>query len=124
MLRTKLHNGIFKQLFLLSFILFSLSPCAVKEVVFSNLNIEYSQPFNKTKTTSSSSNCNYASSAVEQIFALKKSKIYQEKEAEIFAQNTAFKLLKLSPQNVNSKNSSENSLPKYILYKRLKINII
>lgn len=105
-------------------VLFSLSPCAVKESVYHVFGTEYQRPINKTKTTQSFQNtC----------------------QAQVFSTSTAVKISKISDfdlfrlailsfqqlipidQSGNPQKRSEISVQHspllFILYKRLKIGL-
>src|SRR5690554_6142631 len=49
--------NILKTILLMWLILFSLAPCGVKEVFAHSLEVNYQQPFNKSKTTTSIGGC-------------------------------------------------------------------
>jgi len=123
MLKIKTHITIIKPLILTWFVLFSLSPCTVKEVFFNSVNTSYTKPLNKSRTTSQTSFCSYSQSDIQQISFVKKSKINKQVKPFYSTVNHCSDLI--SPQDYNhySKTSSGNSPPKYILYKRLKIDI-
>src|SRR3546814_68673 len=104
-------------------LLFSLSPCIVKEALFHSANGEYVKPLNKTKTTTLSSLCQYSPNESHQISVAKQVKIYRQIEPVNFTGNQQIVVRSDKAQNNHSKTFSGNSPPKYILYKRLKIDV-
>jgi hypothetical protein len=123
MLKIQIQIKTIKQIVLMWFVLFSLSPCAVKEVLFHSVNTDYSKPLNKSKTTTSTSSCSYSQNENQQNSGAQKSKINKQIEPVYFFDNQHFTLHSTKIHNNYSKRSSGNSPPKYILYKRLKIDI-
>ena len=123
MLKTGNYIKNFRRIILMWFVLFSLSPCTVKEVFFTSINIDYSKPLNKSKTTTQTSSCAYSQNESQQISVVKKSKINKQIEPVDFTHNQYFAVHSVKIDNDYSKTSSGNSPPKYILYKRLKIDI-
>ncbi len=117
------HIKIFKPILLLGFVLFSLTPCTVKEVFLSSVNAEFANSLNKTKTTASISRCAYSQNENQQISVEKNSEIKKQIESVDFFDKPFFAVLSTKVYNDYSKTSSGNSPPKYILYKRLKIDI-
>jgi len=120
-----LKNSIcFKHIALVWLILFSLSPCPVKETWFLSLGTDYAQQGNKTKTTSSTTNCLYL-----QFKSQGTSSIYKAQPSS--GQNEDYFLYThlLSSQSVACNLPDLNialgsSPPKYILYKRWKMDIV
>src|SRR3546814_6494979 len=76
-----------KHILLMWFVLFSLSPCIVKEALFHSANGEYVKPLNKTKTTTLSSLCQYSPNESHQISVAKQVKIYRQIEPVNFTGN-------------------------------------
>lgn len=116
------HIKNFRHIVLIWFLLFSLSPCTVKEVLFHSANTDYAKPLNKSKTTVRTS-CSYSSTLNLQVSAVKKSEISKQFEPVIFFDNPFFSILSAKVYNNYLKTSSSNSPPKYILFKRLKIDL-
>lgn len=113
----------FRHIVLMWFVLFSLSPCTVKEALFHSVNTDYAKPLNKSKTTVPTSSCSYSQNDNKQISVVKKSEISKQIEPVDVADKPYFAVLSTKVYNDYSKTSSGNSPPKYILYKRLKIDI-
>jgi len=121
--KINIHIKIVRHIILIWFVLFSLSPCIVKEVIFSSINADYVRPLNKSKIITSANTCLYSQNVKQEISIVKKSKLSKEVEYLDFLDNTWFELHSTSVYNKYSKTSSGNSPPIYILYKRLKIGI-
>lgn len=124
MLRIKKHIENTRHILLMWFILFSLSPCTVKEIISNSINIDYAQPLNKSKTVAQTTpSCQYSFNDSQHISVTEKSKLNKQTRPVDFNNNLDFEVRSINVQNNYSKTSSGNSPPKYILYKRLKINI-
>ena len=121
--RTKSHIRNVKHILLMWFVLFSLSPCTVKEIVFNSVNVDYAKPLNKSKTAAQTSSCQYSSNDSRPISIAEKSNLNKQTEPVDFYNNPHFEVRSTKVHNNYSKTSSGNSPPKYILYKRLKIDI-
>jgi hypothetical protein len=120
-----LHMKTYKAVIMMLVLVFSLSPCSVKRNVLDIFDIQYISGLNKVKTTSSlSSSCNTAS--VSTRVSVSKAKI-QEQYKDSFsnfysiAKNSAEKKIFF---NEYSGHSTGSSPPKYILFKRLKLNLV
>ncbi|RYF21433.1 MAG: hypothetical protein EOO42_10565 [Flavobacteriales bacterium] len=122
MFKAENHIKNIRYIVLMWFILFSLSPCTVKEVLLYSLNTEYAEPLNKSKTVQTNP-CQYSSNEYQQKSAAQQSKINQKIEPVDFVGNYGFPTYVAKIDKNYSKTSTGNSPPKYILYKRLKINI-
>lgn len=123
MTNVKSHIRQLERTVLIWMILFALAPCAVKAVFTDFIQVDYQQPLNKSKTTSSVNNCQYPSVFSEKASVTQKNINGSKIEPFQFLRNKKFisgavKLYKDYP-----KNYSGNSPPKYILFKRLKIDI-
>lgn len=123
MSKKRKHIKYLKHIVLILFLLFSLSPCTVKEALFHSVNTDYAKPLNKSRTTTPTSSCSYSQNDNKQISVVKKAKINKEIESFNSVNNLCFAILSVKVYNDYSKTSSGNSPPKYILYKRLKIDI-
>ncbi len=125
MLKTNQNQHIknFKHILYVWFIFFALSPCVVKEAMFSVVNAEYSQPLNKSKTTAPTNYCQYSQEDSQQISIIKLSKIDRQTEPVITFKNLFFIVHSHEIITNYSKVFSGNSPPKYILYKRLKLDV-
>ncbi len=105
------------------FVLFSLAPCLVKEVWFSTANIDYSKPLNNSKTTSQANVCQHASQERRHISAAKKSNFLKRAGTVELSGKQYFASHSVKIEYGYSKSFSGNSPPRYILYKRLKIDV-
>lgn len=118
MQETTQYKPNLKHLLKLCFLLFALSPCSVKGELF---NSDYKQPLSQSKTTVQSSICLYSfDEAREDVSTVKQIKLIPVTgtKALITSPDTGF-IFKLElPVH------SGNSPPKYILYKRLRLNLI
>ncbi len=117
------HIKIFKAILLLGFVLFSLSPCTVKEVILSSVNAESANSLNKTKTTASISSCAYSHNENQLVSVEKNSKSNKQTEPVDIFDKPFSAVHSTKVCNKYSKTSLGHSPPKYILYKRLKIDI-
>lgn len=102
-------------------VLFSLTPCSIKEVLFHAVDLEYAKPLNKSKI--SKIGCSYSQIENKQTSGTKKSKINSRITPFSFSTNLNFALCSTKTFKDYSRISLGNSPPKYILYKRLKIDI-
>nr|WP_298005803.1 hypothetical protein [uncultured Flavobacterium sp.] len=116
------HIKKFRHIVLMWFVLFSISPCSVKEALFYSVNTDYAKPLNKSKTSAPASSCSYSQNDNTQTSVVKKSKVYKRIDPVNVSNNLYFAVLSAKVYNDYSKTSG-NSPPKYILYKRLKIDI-
>lgn len=123
MTKKESHIKKIRHIVLMWFVLFSLSPCTVKEALSQVVSMDYAKPLNKSKTIAPTSSCSYSQNDNQQISVVKKAKIYKEIEPVQVVNNLCFTVLSSKGYNDYSKTSSGNSPPKYILYKRLKIDI-
>ncbi len=105
------------------FVLFALSPCVVKEAFFSLANAEYIKPINKTKSTAPT-NCHYSQKDNQQISITKETNINKQVEPVKISENLFFVVRSTKIKSKYSTNSLGNSPPKYILYKRLKLDVV
>lgn len=121
--KIKHHIKNFRQIVFLSLVLFSLSPCTVKEVVFNVFNTDYFKPLNKSKITVPTSPCSYSHHENIHFSIIKRLKINKLIAPDFFCDHLNFTVYSFKVHNGYTKNTSGNSPPKYILYKRWKIDI-
>lgn len=120
-----LHMKTYKAVITMLILVFSLSPCSVKRNVLDIFDIQYISGLNKVKITSSlSSSCDAASTSTGA--SVSKAKIqgqYKDSFSSFYSTigNTAEKKIFF---NKYSGHSTGNSPPKYILFKRLKLNLV
>lgn len=119
------HMKTYKAVVTMLILVFSLSPCSVKRNVLDIFDIEFISGLNKVKTTSSFSfSCDMASASS----GLSVSKIKVQNQYNKFlsgftpAVNNSVE--EKTFLNIYSGHSTGNSPPKYILFKRLKLNLI
>jgi len=122
---TKIHMKTYKAIIMMLILAFSLSPCSVKRNVLDIFDIQYISGLNKVKTTSNlASSCDFTS-----IF----SKISVSKTVIKAKHCNAFLDFTGSVKNIQEGNltfndysghTTGNSPPKYILFKRLKLNLV
>lgn len=121
----KSHIGFYKAIIILLLLAFSLSPCRMKRDLLNIFDIEYIGTLNKVKTTvTSTTNCDTT---------FKNSSKRSVSKADIKTRKIDFALkINLTVGNSEeekilskySKTTTGNSPPKYILFKRLKLDLI
>lgn len=121
--KTGSHINNFRHIVLMCLVLFSLSPCTVKEALFTSVNADYAKPLNKSRTTTPTNSCSYSQNESQQISIVKKSKVKKQIEPIDFFGNQHFSVHSAKIYNNYSNTTSGKSPPKYILYERLKIDI-
>lgn len=124
MLKTESHIGNFRHILLMWFMLFSLSPCSVKETMLSTAHTSYAKPLNISKATATVGSCLYLQNKSQQISVAYKFTVDKQFEGVDFRGNQYFDVYPAKVCSTYPKTSSGNSPPKYILYKRLKIAIV
>lgn len=122
---TKIHMKTYKAIIMMLILAFSLSPCSVKRNVLDIFDIQYISGLNKVKTTSNlASSCDFTSIS---------SKISVSKTIIKAKYCNAFLDSSVSVKNIQEGNltfndysghTTGNSPPKYILFKRLKLNLV
>ncbi len=123
MLKTENHIRNTKHILLMWVVLFSLSPCIVKEALFSSASVGYAKPLNKSKTTAPTNSCQYSLNENQQVSVVKQSKINKQIEPTDFSEKRLFVIRSTKIHGNYSKTFSGNGPPKYILYKRLKLDV-
>ncbi|MBV8325694.1 hypothetical protein [Chryseobacterium sp.] len=109
-----------KAIITMLILVFSLSPCSVKRDVLDIFDIQYISGLNKVKTASP--NCEASVSASK--ISLVKTDIKSHQRFS-FLHYTKKNTPEERPfYNTSSKRSTGNSPPKYILFKRLKLNLV
>lgn len=122
---------IYKNILYVLLLVFSLSPCKVKEVFLNVFEVHYQATSNKTRTTLPHfSNCNntignenYATA--KQIW-LNKSIYKSEGKYSKLTISNAFLVKKIEDKNTLSfiQILAKRGPPKYILYQQLKVNLV
>lgn len=123
MFKAENHIRNIRHIVLMWFILFALSPCVVKGVLLSAANAAYSKPLKKSKTTAPTSSCQYSQNENQQIPVVKQPDTHKEIEPFNVSENLFFVVRFTKINGKYSKTPSGNSLPKYILYKCLKLDV-
>ena len=122
---TKIHMKTYKAIIMMLILAFSLSPCSVKRNVLDIFDIQYISGLNKVKTTSNLvSSCDFTS--ISSKISVSKT-VIKAKYCNAFLDSTAS--VKNIPEgnltfNDYSGHTTGNSPPKYILFKRLKLNLV
>jgi len=121
----KLHMKIYKAVVMLLVVVFSLSPCSLKRNVLDIFDIQHISALNKTKTTAPSfSGCESFNSS-SKISVSKADFKFKGIVLSDFLQSVNFNSEKpIFSQKSYSGNTSGNSPPKYILFKRLKLDMV
>ena len=122
---SRVHMKTYKAIITMLVLVFSLSPCSVKRNVLDIFDIQYISGLNKVKTTSSLSFSCDAASASSGISALKNKvqKRYRDSFSGFYS-GTGNPVEEKISFNEYSGYSTGNSPPKYILFKRLKLNLV
>lgn len=123
MQKVKSHIKNLKHLLWVWIVFFALSPCVVKEAIFNIVDIEYNQPLNKSKSTAPTKTCQYSQNDIQKYSVAKQSNIAKHTEAEKLTVNVLLVIRCIGLNTSFSKTTSGNSPPKYILYKRLKLDV-
>lgn len=121
MQKTKKHINFFRHVLWMWFVLFALSPCAVKNVLSNSVNVQHTKPLNKSQTAAPATVCSYTQPESQQTSVVQVTKIDKQLKPTCFFGFLSFSALSVKGVFTSSKKTSGSSLPKYILYKRLKI---
>ncbi|MGK6342572.1 hypothetical protein ACMGDK_10050 [Chryseobacterium sp. DT-3] len=115
-----------KAFIMMLILAFSLSPCSVKRDVLGIFDIQHISGLNKIKTTTGSvSACDLSADTSSARTILSKANIKLKSKGSLFNSNTVFSFgEKKITLNEYSGHSTGNSPPKYILFKRLKLDLI
>jgi hypothetical protein len=118
------HITTTKHLLWVCVVVFAFSTCAVKEVFYGFVNLEYSKPLNKSKTTLNGSSCQYTQVNTTETSIVQQSEIAREFDCNGVAQKPTFDIRSKQLSSADLLHFSGNSPPKYILYKRLKLDVV
>ncbi|WP_288436124.1 hypothetical protein [uncultured Chryseobacterium sp.] len=119
------HTKTFKAIITMLILLFSLSPCPVKRNVLDIFDIQYISGLNKVKTTSSlTTSCDTASASSEISASKNKVQKLEKNYFPGFYSVTKNSFEKKMVFNDYSGHATGSSPPKYILFKRLKFNLV
>lgn len=120
---TKIYIKTYKAVILMLILVFSLSPCHVKRDVLDLFDIEYISGLNKVRATNGFSlHCD--TSVASSKILLSKAKVKYEGsllKLSIVSKNTEKKSIFFSEYSGYTTGSGP---PKYILFKRLKLNLV
>ncbi|PQA90662.1 hypothetical protein B0A69_20255 [Chryseobacterium shigense] len=124
----EIHIRHFKAIILMLVLAFSLSPCSLKRDLLDIFDIQYVSALNKVKTTTSvqtytcdsvTESSSNTSSVSKSILKFKDKRLFTSLNAGAYPRET-----NIISQNNYSGHSTENSPPKYILFKRLKLHLV
>jgi hypothetical protein len=118
------HITTTKHLLWVCFMVFAFSTCAVKDLFYDFVNLEYSKPLNKSKTTLNGSSCQYTKVNTAETLIVQQSEIAQEFDCNGVAEKPTFEIRSKQLSSADVLHFSGNSPPKYILYKRLKLDVV
>ncbi|RXM51632.1 MULTISPECIES: hypothetical protein [unclassified Chryseobacterium] len=122
---TGIHIRTYKAVITMLILVFSLSPCPVKRDVLDIFDIQYISGLNKVKTTSGlSTNCDISSTSSKISISKTDAKIKQKKSFLDFNVGSRSAEEENPFLNEYSGHTTGNSPPKYILFKRLKLNLV
>ena len=100
-------------------LLFSLTPCKVKASLFESFGFIYEQTLNQSKVSSS---CNSSSFTTQNISTSKSTSVVVPDFPTLISSFLAKKIV--AKQQNYSKVISIKSLPKYLLYKQFKFDVV
>lgn len=125
MSKLKSHMKIYRAIVIMLAVAFSLSPCSLKREVLKVFDIQHISALNKIKTTASSfSGCQSFNSSTKASVSKSDFK-FKQIPFSGFLQSVNLNSEKHTfSQKSYSGNTSGNSPPKYILFKRLKLNLV
>lgn len=121
---TKIHTKTYKAIITMLILAFSLSPCSVKRNVLDIFDIQYISGLNKVKITSGSSlNCDTSTTSSK--VSVSKAEAKSNCKGSLWSCSTPAKNTWENQLLFNeySGHTTGNSPPKYILFKRLKLNL-
>lgn len=121
----KSHIGFYKAITILLLLTFSLSPCSVKRDVLNIFDIQYPGTLNKVKTTvTSTAQCDTSFQNTSKTLVSKAD--INARKADCALSFTLYLKNQREEKILSkySKTTTGNSPPKYILFKRLKLDLI
>ncbi|KFF75558.1 hypothetical protein HX13_05350 [Chryseobacterium sp. P1-3] len=122
---TSIHIRTYKAIITMLILAFSLSPCSLKRDLLDIFDIQYISGLNKVKTTTGLSlTCDTPTTS--STVTISKAKAKYKYKGSLPDLNATVKNIEEENLNFNkySGRSTGNSPPKYILYKRLKLNLV
>ncbi|AZA90349.1 Uncharacterised protein [Chryseobacterium nakagawai] len=120
----RIHMKTYKAIIMMLILVFSLSPCSVKRNVLDIFDIQYISGLNKVKITSGLSlHCDTSTTSSKISISKAEAKLKYKESSLDFNAN-----IKITEEDYNffneySGHTTGNSPPKYILFKRLKLNL-
>lgn len=124
MARIQQYTQWIKHTFLVLLALFSLASCSVKEPVFRAIGADYQRPLNKTKTLLKvEHNCNFSQDDYRQNTTFQFPDNNPAGTSREFEGNIKASRVQLVPE-LQQKVTSDKNTRLYILYKRLKFDIV
>ena len=124
MINTRKHIRFIKNTLLLIVVLFSLTPCSVKESSSFVFNLEYQRPLNKTRAlVSQDKTCE--SSVFNQLETVKTQELLELNVLATTLSSNPLLVTDIKKRYLknNYEKPSNHSRPLYILYNRLKLDI-
>jgi len=122
MLKLKSYIGYSKSILIVLMILFSLAPCSLKEAVVS-IDVSYTKPLNKSRSASPFSSCHPIQAYKDSSSAKVKRQVVAIHGTDDLSSYNVHRFVVGNIDNNYSGITSGNSPPKYILFKRLKIDL-
>lgn len=119
--KSGLHTVYLKNTLTVLLVLFSLTPCIVKESALRTIEISYNKPLNKAKSTSDQIFCQSFDTETEQAEALPVKKINAKIPAHSMSDPTPVSHSLCDHPVPENYDDHPSAPPKYILFKRLKI---
>ncbi|WP_172914928.1 hypothetical protein [Capnocytophaga canis] len=117
-----LHIKKVKFLFWGMFILFSLTPCTAKGILFDSAEISFFKPLHKNRTTTSSFQCQNLVSANKKLRTECVLNVFDNQENDLLCSTEIFAFdAKIKKEYFNQ--NSANAPPKYILFRCLRIHL-
>jgi len=114
-----------KSLLLLALLVFSLSPCSVKDILLESVatNTSVENPLHKTRTTISKGGSCISILTAKRSIQIGFHKPVSDLDLSFFNEYIAFTEDRSShlKSQINSKSGFQNTPPKYILFERLKL---
>ncbi|WP_047442631.1 hypothetical protein [Chryseobacterium sp. JAH] len=121
----KLHLPIYKAIVLMLVVAFSLSPCSLKRDVLGIFDIQHISTVNKVKTTTPTFSSCQSFSSNSKVSVFKADSKFKDDFFSALLNSCNYSSEKKTHRLKNySGNTSGNSPPKYILFKRLKIDMV
>ncbi|MFP3597284.1 hypothetical protein [Chryseobacterium sp. SIMBA_029] len=122
-----IHIKTYKAIVTILVLAFSLSPCSVKRDLLGIFDIQHLSTLNKVKATASSRvNCEVSTQISTPKVSTSKTVLKLKNTGFVFHASSIVKVSEEEKINYNhySGYTTGNSPPKYILFKRLKLNLV